>query len=69
MVAELGAEWQMFNLWTEDLLDPRNQRKALDSIRIANDKGRKEARTINFSKKERYSEKADLAMKYAFSDC
>ncbi|EJC7034879.1 hypothetical protein BS007_RS01775 [Vibrio parahaemolyticus] len=69
MVAELGAEWQMFNLWTEDLLDPRNQKKALDSIRIANDKRRKEARTINFSKKERYSEKADLAMKYSFSDC
>lgn len=69
MVANLGAEWQTFNSWTEDLLDPENQGKALERIRTANDKRRQEQRKWNFSKIDRYSDEADKAMKYGFHDC
>uniref|UniRef100_UPI003F584B61 hypothetical protein n=1 Tax=Vibrio cholerae TaxID=666 RepID=UPI003F584B61 len=69
MVANLGAEWQTFNSWTEELLDPNNQRKALERIRTANDERRQKERKMNFSKIDRYSDEADKAMKYGFHDC
>ncbi|EPH6329567.1 hypothetical protein ACS0KE_000477 [Vibrio cholerae] len=69
MVANLGAEWQTFNSWTEDLLDPNNQRKALERIRTANDERRQKERKVSFSKIDRYSDEADKAMKYGFHDC
>ncbi|TVL52128.1 hypothetical protein AYI98_04850 [Shewanella algae] len=69
MVANLGAEWQTFNSWTEDLLDPNNQRKALERIRTANDERRQKERKVSFSKIDRYSDEADKAVKYGFHDC
>lgn len=63
MVANLGAEWQTFNSWTEDLLDPNNQRKALERIRTANDERRQKERNW-IPQADR-----DKAMKYGFHDC
>lgn len=40
MVANLGAEWQTFNSWTEALLEPGYQSAALERIRTTNDERR-----------------------------
>ncbi|EKF9306777.1 hypothetical protein RX290_001119 [Vibrio cholerae] len=69
MVANLGAEWQTFNSWTEALLEPGYQSAALERIRTANDERRQKERKVNFSKIDRYSDEADKAMKYGFHDC
>lgn len=69
MVANLGAEWQTFNLWTAELLGQENQTQALDRIRTANDKRRQEQRRWSFSNLDSSSDKANMAMKYGFHDC
>ncbi|WP_336936340.1 hypothetical protein [Vibrio cholerae] len=69
MVANLGVEWQTFNLWTAELLGQENQTQALERIRTANDERRQKGRKVNFSKVDRYSDEADKAMKYGFHDC
>ncbi len=69
MVANLGAEWQTFNLWTVELLGQENQTQALERIRTANDKRRQEQRRWSFSNLDSSSDKANMAMKYGFHNC